>query len=59
MKIKKLCLTALLCLSLATVALAEGDTPIGNRAGDTPIGNVASPPPPSIIQTILTLVFGK
>lgn len=50
MKIKNLFWTGVFCLSLATVALADGDTPIGNLTGDTPIGN--------LIAQVITMVTG-
>jgi hypothetical protein len=38
--------TALLCLSMFTVAFADdGDTPISSRCGDTPISSRACEPP--------------
>lgn len=51
MKFKKLFLTGLLCLSITTAALADGETPGGNRS-DNP------PPEPTIVQIIVNFFTG-
>lgn len=51
MKIKKLVLTGLFCLTLATAVFADGETEGGNRAA-------SQPEPPSIVQIIVNFFTG-
>lgn len=59
MKLRKILMVGLLCLSFSGAALAdESDPPITNLS-DPPITNLSDPPITNIIQTFIELVTGK